>query len=194
MIAIRSDTPTPCLTPAEYLDWEEKQEFRHEYIDGEIYDMTGGTINHSKIAVNLSAMLRNHLRGRSCQVLNSDAKVQSLESQSYFYPDVSVTCDERDKNADKFISHPCLIIEVLSPGTEAYDRGKKLRRYRRLASLQEYVLVNTDEMCLDVYERNENGRWELITYANGELVELKSINLIVPIEQIYEDIVFTPED
>ncbi len=184
----------PQLTPAEYLAWEEQQEFRHEYVDGEILAMTGGTIHHSRIAVNLSTIVRNHLRGSGCQVLNSDAKVQTIGSTSYFYPDISVTCDERDHNAAQFISHPCLIIEVLSPGTEAYDRGKKFRKYRRSASLQEYVLVSTNEMYLDVYQKNERGRWELVTYGDGEIVELKSISLTIPIEQIYEDIVFVPED
>jgi Uma2 family endonuclease len=192
MISIRFETPR--LTPTEYLAWEEQQEFRHEYVDGEIYDMTGGTVNHGKIAVNITIALGNHLRGSGCQVLNSDVKVQTLESKSYFYPDISVTCDERDRHADQFVSYPCLIIEVLSPSTEAYDRGKKFRKYRRSASLQEYVLVSTNEMCVDAYQRNERGKWELTTYGDGDLVELKSVNLTVPIEQIYENIVFAPDD
>jgi Uma2 family endonuclease len=191
MIALKEDFPQ--FTPAEYLAWEEQQEFRHEYVDGEVYAMTGGTINHSAIAVNIIAMLKSQLRGSGCQVLNSDAKVQTIESNSYFYPDVSVTCDARDRNADKFISHPCLIIEVLSPSTEAYDRGDKFRIYRRSPDLQEYVLVSTNEICLDVYQRNERSRWELMSYGVGDLVELKSINCTFPIAQIYEDIVFNLE-
>jgi Uma2 family endonuclease len=192
MIALRDSTPR--LTPSEYLAWEEQQKFRYEYIDGEILAMTGGTINHSRIAVNFSTILRNHLRGSGCQILNSDAKVQITGSTAYFYPDVSVTCDELDRNAEQFISYPCLIIEVLSPSTEADDRGRKFRKYRRSVSLQEYVLVNTNEMCLDVYQKNERGRWELVTYVDGDMVELKSVNLTLPIEQIYEDIVFVSED
>lgn len=192
MIALRDSTPR--LTPAEYLAWEEQQEFRYEYVDGEIRSMTGGTVNHSEIVTNLIAILKNHLRGGDCRILNSDGKVQTIESTSYFYPDISVTCDERDRTADKFVSHPCLIIEVLSASTEAYDRGKKFRKYRRSASLQEYVLVSTSELCLDVYQKNERGRWELITYGDGDIVELKSVNLAISIEQIYENIVFFPED
>jgi Uma2 family endonuclease len=199
MIALKEDFPH--FTPAEYLAWEEQQEFRHEYVDGEVYAMTGGTINHSKIAVNLTIALGNHLRGSGCQILNSDAKVQIAASNSYVYPDVSVTCDARDRHADKFISHPCLIIEVLSPTTEAYDRGDKFRLYRRSPDLQEYVLVNTNEICLDVYQRNERNRWELISYGVGDLVEFKSVNCTFPlaeplrmrIDQIYEDIVFNLE-
>jgi Uma2 family endonuclease len=179
----------PHLTPAEYLDWEEQQEFRHEYMDGRIYAMSGGTVNHGQIAVNLTIILGTHLRGSGCLVLNSDVKVQTLASNSYCYPDLSVTCDERDRNADRFISYPCLIIEVLSPSTEAYDRGKKFRQYRRSATSQEYVLVSTNEICVDVFQRNERGSWELTTYGEGDLVELKSVKLTIPIAEIYRDIV-----
>jgi Uma2 family endonuclease len=178
------------LNPAEYLDWEEQQEFRHEFVDGEVYAMTGGTINHSKIAVNLTILLGNHLRGSGCQVLNSDAKVEIVESNCFFYPDVSVTCDERDRNASKFISNPCLIIEVLSPSTEAYDRGDKFRLYRQSASLQEYILVSTTGIAIDVYQRNESGRWEIISYSSGDTLELKSLNFSFEIDRVYDDITF----
>lgn len=156
--------------------------------------MTGGTVNHGRIALNMGVVLANHLRGSGCMVLNSDVKLQVLESNSYFYPDVSVTCDERDRNASEFVSHPCLVIEVLSPSTEAYDRGQKFRKYRRSPSLQEYVLVSTTEMCLDVLRRNEYGKWEFFTYGDGDLVEFQSVNFAVPIQQIYDDIVFPPEE
>jgi Uma2 family endonuclease len=182
----------PRLTPTEYLAWEEQQEFRHEYVGGEIYAMTGGTVNHGKIAVNLTISLGNHLRGSGCQVLNSDVKVSIAESSDYVYPDVSVSCDERDRTAIKFLNHPCLIIEVLSPATEAYDRWNKFLLYRRSDALQEYVLVSTNEVKVDVYQKNERGRWEILSYEVGDLIDLQSINLTIPIEQIYEDIVFVP--
>lgn len=190
MIALKE--PFLQLSPTEYLAWEEQQEYRHEYIDGKIYSMTGGTVNHGRIALNIGSILANRLRGSACMVLNSDVKVQVSESNttSFCYPDISVTCDERDRQADKFISYPCLIIEVLSPSTEAYDRGKKFRKYRRSATLQEYVLVSTTDICLDIYRRNENGKWELETYLEGDLVALNSISFTAAIEQIYEDIVF----
>lgn len=190
MIALKE--PFPLFTPAEYLAWEERQEFRHEYIDGKIYSMTGGTVNHGRIALNIGSVLANHLRGSGCMVLNSDVKVQVSESNStsFCYPDISVTCDERDRQADRFISHPCLIIEVLSPSTEAYDRGKKFRKYRRSATLQEYVLISTTDIRLEIYRRNEQGKWEVETCLEGDLVELQSISFTAAIEQIYEDIVF----
>ncbi len=196
MVALKEHFPLPPrFTPAEYLAWEELQELRHEYVDGKIYAMTGGTVNHGRIALAIGSTMANHLRGSGCMVLNSDVKVQISESNSisYCYPDISATCDERDRQADKFISYPCLIIEVLSPSTEAYDRGKKFRKYRRSTTLQEYALVSTTDICLDIYRRNEKGKWELETYLEGDLVELQSINFTVAIEQIYEDIVFPTE-
>ncbi len=181
------------FTPAEYLDWEEQQEFRHEYADGEIYAMTGGTLTHSEIAAQFMRALGNHLEDGNCRLFTSDAKVQIAASNSFFYPDISVTCDERDRSASKFISYPCLIIEVLSPSTEAYDRGDKFSLYRRSPDLQEYVLVSTKKICLDLYRRDEGGRWEFISYAPGDLVELKSINFSCPIERIYKGIVLNSE-
>ncbi len=126
-------------------------------------------------------------------MLGSDAKVHIAESNSFFYPDVSVTCDERDRSAIDFLSHPCLIGEVLFPSTEAYDRGDKFSLYRRSPDLQEYVLVSTNKVCVDVYQRHERNRWKFTSYGSGDLIELKSINFTCPIEQVYEDIVFNPE-
>jgi Uma2 family endonuclease len=113
MIAAKEHFPQ--FTPTEYLAWEEQQEFRHEFVDGEVYAMTGGTVNHGESAANFITLLKSHLRSSGCRVLTSNVKVQTLESNSYCYPDISVTCDTRDRNANKFISHPCLIIEALSP-------------------------------------------------------------------------------
>jgi Uma2 family endonuclease len=191
MIAAREHLPK--LTPTEYLEWEEKQELRYEYIDGKIHAMTGGTLNHSKIGGNVYYLLQTHLRGGGCQVLNSDAKVQIAESNDYVYPDVSVSCDERDKTATKFISYPCMIVEVLSPSTKAYDRWEKFNLYRRSDILQDYVLVDTDRVEIALYSKNDRGKWEITRYVAGDLVELKSINLTFPIEQIFEGIVFDPE-
>jgi Uma2 family endonuclease len=191
MIAAKEHFPR--LAPAEYLAWEEKQELKYEYVDGKISAMTGGTLNHSKIGGNLYYILQTHLRGGGCQVLNSDAKVQIAESSDYVYPDISVTCDERDKTATKFVSHPCTIIEVLSPSTKAYDRWEKFNLYRRSDTLQDYVLVDTEQIEVALYSKNNEGKWEIIRYIAGDLIELKSINLTFPIEQVFEGITFTPE-
>ena len=180
----------PKLTPDEYFAWEEGQSSRHEYIDGDVYVMSGGTINHSEIAGNFLALLKAHLRGGGCKTLNSDARVSIQGSSHYVYPDLSVTCDVQDQVNVQFITYPCLIVEVLSPTTEAYDRGHKFRRYRRNASLQDYVLVDADSVMIELYHKGSDGKWDIIDYREGDVVELKSVNLTFPIERVYEDIVF----
>ena len=193
--------PQPTFTPAEYLDWEAQQPFRYEYMDGHIVAMTGGTIPHNQIAVNLVAILRPHLRGKGCKVLSSDAKVAISESGPFYYPDVRVTCDPRDASARSYIRYPSLVIEVLSESTEARDRGRKFRHYRRIETLKEYVLIDPDRVLVECYRRNERDNWELVnpladlaalTIPDISL-NLSSVNLDIPLSQIYEDVVF-PDD
>ncbi|AFY74838.1 hypothetical protein Syn7502_02913 [Synechococcus sp. PCC 7502] len=188
------ENPPQKFTPEEYLVWEETQPIKHEYLNGQVFAMTGGSVNHGQIAANFITLLGNHLRGKSCRVLTSDVKVEIHKSREFVYPDVSVTCDDRDKTATKFITYPSLIVEVLSPSTEGYDRGGKFNLYRRSDSLQDYVLVSSDKMEIDLYRKNHQGRWEIINYVAGSettnLVELQSINLTFPIEQLFDGIVF----
>ncbi len=192
MISARESLPT--FTPEEYFEWEERQEIRHEYFDGEVYAMTGGTLNHSEIAINFGSLIKAHLRGGKCRLLNGDARINIYNSNKYVYPDLSVTCDQRDRNNTKFVGHPCLIGEVLSPSTEAYDRGDKFAMYRLSHSLQDYVLVSADKVAIDIYHRDDRGKWDIINYRSSDLVELVSIDLSFPIEQIYEDIIFEVEE
>jgi Uma2 family endonuclease len=188
MIAAREKSPR--FTPEEYFEWEEQQQLRHEYLDGEVYAMTGGTLNHSQIAANFIAMLIPHLRGKNCRVLTSDARVNIHQSNDYVYPDISVTCNEKDINNTKFINNPCLIIEVLSPTTEAYDRGDKFAMYRLSPTLQDYVLVNANKIAIDIYRKDERGKWDIINYRQGDLVELESIDLNFQIDRVFEGIIF----
>lgn len=178
------------MTPAEYLEWEAKQELRHEYLDGEVYAMTGGTLAHNTVAINLTTLIRQPVRNRNCRVFMADAKVQlSPAGNPYFYPDVAVTCHSDDKQATQFLQHPCLIIEVLSPGTEAYDRGVKFSHYRRLTSLQEYVLVSSDRINVEIFRLNDRGKWELTPYGSGEMVLFASIDFGCEIEKLYDDVI-----
>jgi Uma2 family endonuclease len=118
-VVAAQENPPQKFTPEEYLDWEEQQSIKHEYLGGQVYAMTGGTVNHGQIAANFIFLLANHLKGgKKCRLLSSDVKVEILKFREYFYPDVNVTCDDRDKTATKLIGYPCLIIEVLSPSTE----------------------------------------------------------------------------
>jgi Uma2 family endonuclease len=191
MLAIQDNIPR--FTPEEYFAWEEQQLERHELIDGEVYAMSGGTKNHSRIALKVGALLDNHLGGSGCETANSDLRVNIVNSTNYTYPDVSVTCDDRDKTTTKYITYPCLIIEVLSFSTEAYDRGGKFRMYRQNPILQDYVLVSSEKIEIDLYHKTETGSWEIINYQAGDTIELKSVNLTFPIERIYEGIDFLQE-
>jgi Uma2 family endonuclease len=175
------------LTPEEYFEWEAQQELRYEYFDGEVFAMAGGSLPHADIALNVASIQREHLQGR-CKVRNSDAKVGITETGPFTYPDVSVSCDERDRTAQQFTRYPCLIVEVLSPSTEAYDRGGKFTLYRRLASLQDYVLVGSETMTVEVFRRDQQGSWIFLPYGEGDEIELTSVGLTIPIAAIYEDV------
>ncbi|MFN6559955.1 MAG: Uma2 family endonuclease [Nostoc sp. ChiSLP01] len=178
------------ITPEEYLEWEEHQDIKYEYINGEVFAITGGTIPHNDIAFNLASALKSRLRGGGCRVNIADAKVAITENGPFHYPDVVVSCDERDKRAIKFIQYPCLIVEVLSPSTEAYDRGKKFIQYRRIQTLQEYVLIDAEKMSLDCFRLNDRGIWELHPYEEGNEVHLTSVDFRFPISLVYEDVEF----
>ena len=191
MVALKDNSPL--FTPEEYFAWESQQLERHEYINGEVYAMSGCSINHGRISIKFTAMLDTHLDDSGCVTGNSDIRVNIVETDNYTYPDASVSCDERDKNATKYITYPCLIVEVLSSSTEAYDRGGKFRMYRNNPILQDYLLVNSSAIEMDLYHKNDAGDWIIISYQAGDTVELKSINLSFPIEQVYRNLVLTPE-
>lgn len=191
MIALKDNTPY--FTPKEYFAWSEKQLEKYEYLDGEVYAMSGGSKNHSLIAVKLTTLLTNHLDDSGCEAGNSDLRVNIAGTQNYTYPDASVTCDDRDKTTTQYITYPCLIVEVLSSSTESYDRGGKFRLYRKNPSLRDYLLVSSTSIEMDLYHKNDAGEWIILNYTEGDIVELKSINLRFPIEQVYRNLVLTPE-
>jgi Uncharacterized protein conserved in cyanobacteria len=180
------------FTPDEYLAWEREQPIRHEYIDGEVYAMTGGTLPHNDISVNLTSMLRTTLRGTGCKVRMSDAKVRISAKGPYFYPDVVVTCDERDRRATELLQYPKLIVEVLSPSTAGFDRGDKFKFYRRIPTLEEYVLIDSEKIGIDCYRKTSGGKWELTAYPEdaGDILELVSLNFRCPLALVYEEVEF----
>lgn len=192
MIAAKDNAPH--LTPEEYFTWEEKQLEKHELIDGQVYAMTGGSVNHSRIAIRFATMVDTHLDASSCITGNSDLRVNIVGTNNYTYPDISVTCDDRDKTTTQYITYPCLIIEVLSKTTEAYDRGGKFRLYQNNPVLKDYLLVSSTAMEIDLYHKNDAGQWMIINYGEGDTIELKSINLSFPIEQIYRGLNLEPEN
>ncbi|MEH2283787.1 MAG: Uma2 family endonuclease [Nostoc sp.] len=182
------------ISPEEYLEGEKFSEIKHEYIDGQVYAMAGASDAHVTVSMNVSMLLRNHLRGGGCRVYMLDMKAQIDVINRYFYPDVMVTCDTRDKEFEYFKCYPSLIIEVLSESTEGYDRGKKFASYRHLESLQEYVLISPDRMSVECFRRNEKGQWVLYPYEKREEVHLASIDFRCAIAEIYEDVILIDEN
>lgn len=191
-----ADAQPQQMTPQEYLEWEEQELFKYEYVNGEVYATTGETLPHNDIAVNITTALKAHLRGKGCKVRMADAKVGISEQGPFFYPDVVVSCDQRDRLAPKVVQYPCLIVEVLSPGTEGFDRGDKFKFSRRLKTLQEYILVDAEKMSIETYRLNERGKWELTSYPPDEEtligqdteVYFASVDFRSPISVIYEDV------
>jgi len=173
------------LSPAEYLQWEEQEEEKHEYENGVIYAMAGASENHICIATNLTVILANHLRGGDCRLFPSDMRLHIPAQNIYYYPDLLVTCDQRDRLHRNHKNYPCLIIEVLSESTELRDRGVKFAHYQTIESLQEYVLVSQLEQRIEVFRRCDRKLWLLQTFTTGETVQLQSINLEIPLAEIY---------
>ncbi len=178
------------MSAEEYLAWEPTQEERYEYWDGEVVAMTGGTRNHSRITFNFSKLLDDALVDRPCEMYMADVKVQVERARKYFYPDVVVTCDDRD-NDPQLVQLPCLIIEVLSPSTEAVDRGAKFAKYRQFSTLQEYVLVQVEQPGVEMFRRNQQGQWVFSEYGLGDSLQLESVDVEIAIADLYRQVQFS---
>ena len=179
------------MSVEEYLELDRNSlDTRYEFIDGVVTMLAGGTTKHSRICVNMVSQLHTALRGKPYQVFNSDLRV-SISRTRYVYPDASVSCDPHDLEEEGDIIYcPRVIIEVLSPSTEASDRGKKFSYYRSCPTIQEYVLISTQEQAVDVYRRASDNLWTLHPFGPSEVVTLKSINVSIPMDDFYEDVTF----
>jgi Uma2 family endonuclease len=176
------------MTVEAYLAWEPRQEIRHEFVNGEVFAMTGGTLAHNDIAINLLTALRPSIQTQGCRINIADVKVKVTKSL-YRYPDLVISCDERDRIALNAIKYPKLIIEVLSPGTEALDRGEKFKEYRNnLPSLEEYVLIGSTEINVEIYRRGEGRLWLYTSYQTGDTIKLESVGFEFPIALLYEGV------
>ncbi|MEG4033495.1 Uma2 family endonuclease [Microcoleus sp. w1-18aA5] len=177
------------VSPEEYLEGERVSPIKHEYRRGHVYAMTGAKKPHIIIASNLVRLLGNHLLNTPCLVLSSDIKVRLEEANCYYYPDVAVTCDERDTSTtEDFILYPSLVVEVLSPSTAAFDRGDKFADYQTSPSLQEYVLITQSEIKIECFRLNAEGNWISQTYRQGDRVEFVSANFSCAISEIYQKV------
>ena len=187
-----ADPPRRFMSVEEYLELDRNSlDARYEFIDGVVTMLAGGTANYSSICVNVVSQLHSTLRGKPCQVFNSDLRV-SISTTRYVYPDISVSCDPRDQEQgdSDIIHYPRVVIEVLSPSTEAYDRGRKFGYYRACPTLQEYVLVDSQRQAIDLYRRQTENLWTFHPFGPDDEVELKSINVHFPLASVYEDVTF----
>jgi Uma2 family endonuclease len=174
------------ITPEDYLAAEEISPIRHEYRDGEVFAMTGGTLNHSAIILNLATTLKLHLRGSGCRPFSEGTKTRVESSNAYYYPDVVVSCDDRDRpSKEQYIQYPRLIIEVLSPSTARFDRTEKFADYRTIPSLEEYVLVSSDRQQVEVFQKGDRGNWAIVPTTDP--IQLASVNCAIALADIYED-------
>ena len=182
------------LTTEEYLQLETTSDIKHEYFDGEIFAMAGATDTHVTIAGNIFALLLTHLRGSGCRVYISDMKVRIETKNRFFYPDVMVTCESKDKENTTYKEFPSLIIEVLSDSTEAFDRGDKFADYQSLPSLQEYVLINSKKARIECFRHRDDGLWLLQFYELDKInFELTSVDFSGKIEEVYQEVDFSQQ-
>ena len=185
------------LTPEEYITLERKaipdaETVRSEYVNGEIINMPGASFAHNLITSNIISELHTRLKGSPCAVFANDMRISIPTAKCYFYPDVGVVCDEPRFEDDVFdtLLNPIVIIEVLSPSTEAYDRGEKFAHYRQLTSLQEYVLVSQDQIRVDHYRRQERLWIFTDIEKRDEILQLPSLQCELPLQEIYERVTF----
>ena len=185
----------PYISPEEYLRLERQAEYKSEYLNGEIFAMSGASEGHNLIAGNIFGELRQQLRGGPCRAYVSDMRVKVRANGLYTYPDVVVVCGEpkfEDKEVDTLVN-PTMLIEVLSPSTERYDRIAKTSYYRTIDSLAEHLLVAQDEIRLEQYAR-QDGQWLLSEYlALDAIVSLPSISGTLKLSDVYERITFEPK-
>ena len=169
---------------------EHAGEVKHEFINGEIVEMAGGSPAHALLTMNIGSALRQRLRGGSCRVFSSDLRVNVASTKLYTYPDVTVVCGQPEFHPDDptTLRNPTVLIEVLSDSTEAHDRGAKSAHYRHLSSLKEYLLVSQGDPYVEHYRRLESGGWLLTEYGVGTVVPFPALGLEVPVAEIYEGI------
>jgi Uma2 family endonuclease len=178
------------MSVEEYLASEERASVRHEYIDGRVFAMSGVTKRHNVIAGNLFSILRNHVRGSRCRAYVSDVKARVQATNSFYYPDLMVSCEKYDEKS-VYSDCPVLLVEVLSRSSAMIDRREKVLAYRQIEALQEYLIVHQTKKKVELHRKNDRGNWEIVEFVEGAEPQLDSIPvgpLRFPLESIYEDV------
>ena len=183
------------MTIAEYLAFEETSEERHEYHDGEVFAMSGGTVEHGRVCRNLTIMLGNRLRGSGCENFDSNMRVAVSTARRFVYPDATVVCGppkfhEGDPKRTTIVN-PRVVFEVLSESTEGYDRGDKFDQYRRIESLEEVILIGRTSLGAQGFLRQDDGTWSLAAWDGiGGLARIRCLDLKLPLSELYEGVEF----
>ena len=192
-----ASNPISRLTEEQYLAIERAAEFKSEFLDGEIFAMSGVSLQHTRLEVNLLAELSNRLRGTRCEVLASNMRVRVSQSGMYAYPDISIVCGKpvlADGHQENLLN-PIVLFEILSPSTEKYDRGLKFQSYRTIESLRDYVLVDQNKIRIEHYTRQVENTWTLRDYQDpGEELKIDSIGVSITLKGIYERVEFSVPD
>ena len=188
-----SALPEQYLSLQDYFQLEETSEMKHEYYQGTIYDMAGANLRHNLIVTNLISSLHTQLRGSACNVFPSDLRIKVEAIGLYTYPDLSILCGDVQyaDGREDCVSNPALLIEVLSPNTERYDRGKKFQYYRTIETLHDYLLIAQDNAHVEHYVRQDAQRWMLMEYSgDDQSIPLDAIGCTLTLASIYENVVF----
>jgi Uma2 family endonuclease len=180
--------PISPFTARDYLAWEVEQAGKHEYYFGEVFAMGGASRRHVTVAGNVFAAFDQLLADSPCRAYMADMMVEAVADEVYYYPDVFVTCDPADHRADRFMRSPVLVVEVLSPSTEAYDRGEKFAKYRLISSLREYVLIDPERLAVEVYRRTDEGSWTLRDVSKGEALVLAGLDMEIAWGRIFRNV------
>lgn len=177
------------ITIEEYLEMEEASQEKHEYYKGEVFAMSGPKVQHNIIAINFLSQLALKLRGKSCRPFGSDQRIHIEKNTLFTYPDISIICGEiKTLNDDNWnVLNPTVLIEILFPSTKNYDRGEKFMLYRDIATLKEYILVNSETIHIEVFRLNTSNHWELEEYRNvAEMLQLPAVDVSILLSEIYE--------
>lgn len=187
--------PQKIYSPQQYVALERAAEWKSEFFNGQIYAMAGGSPTHAQLTINVGSLLHQQLRGQSCRTFSSDLRVQISATGAFVYPDVTVACPPLhfSDEDDYALTNPVVVIEVLSPSTEAHDRGAKWGHYQQISSLRDYILVAQDQARLEHYSRQDDGSWRYHVVQNAEsAVQLDSIGCHLNIGDVYEGVEFAP--
>jgi Uma2 family endonuclease len=171
----------------EFLAWENTQETRNEFYQGEVFAMVGARRTHGTVGLNVAIALQTHLKGSPCRVFVESMKVKP-NANSLFYPDVFVTCDPQDLKTDMVFTSPTLIVEVLSESTQAFDRGLKFAAYRQIAALKEYLLIDPDSRVVELYRRGADGLFTLHDFAGLVQIHLQSLDCVLQSADVFDGV------